>query len=481
MKLRQSQEELIGGVFEHDEQLCVAGMGAGKTGAVLHALNELHDRDVIDCALVLAPPLVAATVWPNEAPKWPDLRYAVDVRFAQTPAKREKLLLWLAESDSVSLRVGAISFHVCKWLKDKDYLIPRRCALVVDETSFFKDARAKNGKALRSIARRFPVRYGLTGTPRPNGWEDAWGQYQLLADSKLWRPFDEWRRRNFMPKDPHGYTWEVHDFRAKELERDVAPYTTTVDADLDMPPLNAGADHDTVVELPPKARAAYDDMEDKLIAKVVADRRAKHGEPAEEVLVAALSEGVASGKLSQIAQGYLYETDAETGKGAAVSELHDAKIEALREMIASAGGENLLIWYGYRHDIELAKRALGTKTLPVLGGGTSAAQGRRHIEAFSRGEIPYLLAHPASAAHGIDALKHGGRRMIWFCPTWSAEQYEQALKRLDRPGQTRPVFSHRVVAKDTVDELKVGRVEGKLTEQEEWRRVIRKVRKEMEG
>jgi SNF2 family DNA or RNA helicase len=90
-----------------------------------------------------------------------------------------------------------------------------------------------------------------------------------------------------------------------------------------------------------------------------------------------------------------------------------------------------------------------------------------------------LLAHPASAAHGIDGLKNACRRMIWFCPTWSAEQYDQALKRLHRPGQTRPVFSHQIVAKNTVDEIKVNRVAYKMQDQAEWARLIERVKKEI--
>ena len=65
--------------------------------------------------------------------------------------------------------------------------------------------------------------------------------------------------------------------------------------------------------------------------------------------------------------------------------------------------------------------------------------------------------------------------MIWFCPIWSPEQYDQTVKRLYRPGQTRTTYSHRIVAKDTVDELKVARVLGKMVDQDAYKALLERV------
>ncbi len=217
-------------------------------------------------------------------------------------------------------------------------------------------------------------------------------------------------------------------------------------------------------------------MEDELITKVA--RQLK--DDSDEVVVAAMMQAVASSKLAQIAQGYLYDKPEGEEKGAKVADLHEAKADALRDLLHSCEGENVLIWYGYRADIDLIQKVLGNCKLPILGGGTSPAQGKRWIEDFGKGLIPRLLAHPASAAHGIDDLKHNSRRMIWFCPTWSAEQYEQALKRLHRPGQTKPVFSHQIAARGTVDEVKLNRVAYKLEDQAHWASLISRIRREIQ-
>ena len=62
-----------------------------------------------------------------------------------------------------------------------------------------------------------------------------------------------------------------------------------------------------------------------------------------------------------------------------------------------------------------------------------------------------LLAHPASAGHGLN-LQFGGNVIVWFSLTWSLEFYQQANKRLHRSGQNKSVIIHHLIAKNTIDE-----------------------------
>lgn len=467
-QLRAAQHQIADRIYEHDSSLIVLGMGGGKTAAALTAISELIRDGHIRQAIVLAPPLVAATVWDKEVTKWEHLRHLRVVPVIGTPKQRLKLLNEPAD-------VFVFSLGVVKWLTDLLAKLPDGAPLLdflgIDETSTLKDPRGTGSKALRKVAPRFKIKVGLTGTPRSNGYEDLWPQMQIITGDKLWPPFDDWRRRNFMPLDHNGYNWKIHDFREREILQQVAPYVTTIeDKDMpELPPFNAGPDYDTVVDLPAAAFEVYQKMETKLIAKVIANLRAEVRLD-EELLIAALSQAIASSKLAQIAQGYLYDD------GEAVSQLHDAKVDALRDMHASAGADPTIICYGYRQDLPLINRALGVASLPTLGGGTSPAQGRKIIQAFGRGEIERLVMHPASAGHGVDELKDNCRRMIWFCPTWSAEQYAQTVKRIDRPGQTRHTFSHQIVARRTVDEVKLNRVAYKLEDQSHFQRLVNEVR-----
>lgn len=66
-------------------------------------------------------------------------------------------------------------------------------------------------------------------------------------------------------------------------------------------------------------------------------------------------------------------------------------------------------------------------------------------------QIDILLAHPASAAYGLN-LQQGGNHVVWFGLNWSLELYQQANKRLHRQGQTEKVIIHHLTVTGGVDE-----------------------------
>ena len=78
-------------------------------------------------------------------------------------------------------------------------------------------------------------------------------------------------------------------------------------------------------------------------------------------------------------------------------------------------------------------------------------EGPDTIERWNRKEIDILLAHPASAAYGLN-LQEGGHHVIWFGLTWNYEQYVQANARLHRQGQAEPVIVHHLVSEGTRDQ-----------------------------
>ena len=74
-----------------------------------------------------------------------------------------------------------------------------------------------------------------------------------------------------------------------------------------------------------------------------------------------------------------------------------------------------------------------------------------NITAWNEGKIPLMIAQPQSSGHGLN-LQAGGHIIVWFGLTWSLEQYQQANKRLDRQGQTKPVTVYHLITKNTIDE-----------------------------
>jgi hypothetical protein len=207
-----------------------------------------------------------------------------------------------------------------------------------------------------------------------------------------------------------------------------------------------------LVELPDAVMATYRTMARKLVAEV------------EGRSIEAASRLVATGKLAQLANGFVYDDGADDPVA-----VHSLKIDWLRELVESLDGEPLLIAYEFIEDLRAIRRAFGE--VPALGGETTAGEAERLVAAWNAGALPLLAFHPASAGHGLN-LQHGGARMAWLSPSWSAELTEQAIARIYRPGQTRHVTIHVCVAAGTVDEMKRDRVLGKMSAQEAFKRYL---------
>ncbi len=170
--------------------------------------------------------------------------------------------------------------------------------------------------------------------------------------------------------------------------------------------------------------------------------------------VVANTAAVLSNKLLQMANGAVY--DEERG----VKEIHDAKLDALEDVIEAANGHPVLIFYAYKHDLErIQKRFKQTRIL------RKGADGGKDITDWNIGKISLLAIHPASAGHGLN-LQDGGNIIVWYGLTWSLELYQQANARLHRQGQQRSVIIHHLVTEGTMDEDVMKAIEGKAAGQE---------------
>jgi hypothetical protein len=155
-------------------------------------------------------------------------------------------------------------------------------------------------------------------------------------------------------------------------------------------------------------------------------------------------------------QGFLYR-EGETAK-----QYDNAKLEVLREYVEDLEGEPVIVCFWYAEDLVQLRSIL--PDVPVLGSGGSDKASDALIDLWNAGKIPVLALHPASAGHGLN-LQFGGARMIWYSVPWSPELYAQTVKRLARPGQTRPVFVHHILADHWYEQLRMRRVWDKVAAQ----------------
>jgi SNF2 family DNA or RNA helicase len=447
--LRSYQQRAATYLYERDAAFLIAPLGAGKGAAALTAFAELSRDGHRRHALVVAPKLVATTVWPDEVAAWPHLAHLRIAVLDGSPERRRALL-----AAAPAREITAIGVDLVPWLVEElaGYADghPFFDALVIDETSRLKDPTGKRSRALLRIAGRFRTRWGLTGTPRPNSSRDLFMPTAIITDGALWgRAFVPWQKRHFRPRDPFGREWVALPGAEERIAADFGTVAMTVsDKDMpDLPPLNVVV---TPIRLPDAVMASYRTMARELFADI------------EGRSIEAASPLIATGKLAQLANGFLYDAGADDPV-----QVHDLKIEWLRELVDSLDGEPLLIAYEFVEDLRAIRRALGA--VPALGGLTPARDAAQFVAAWNAGTLPLLAFHPASAGHGLN-LQFGGSRMAWLSPSWSAELTEQAIARIYRPGQTRHVTIHVCVAAGTVDEMKRNRVFNKMTAQEAFRR-----------
>jgi len=455
-ELRGYQDRVAEHLYEHAATFAIIKMGGGKTASALTAAQEMIRDAVIRHGLILAPKRVAELVWPDEIKKW---EHTAGLKLAVLkggPAERLRIL-----KDAPGRHFTVCGIDNIQWLVEQLKVLPNSHPifdlLILDETSRFKSPTSKRAKALFSLIPRFQNRWGLTGTPRPNSAMDLFTPVKLITGGRLWgKSFYQWRQTRFSV-DWTGYKWTPLPGAEDRIQRELATVAITLaDGDMpELPRLNVVIDE---VELPDAARRVYRQMEAEMRATLANSEN-----------VIAVTDAVVTGKLAQIAQGFVYRgggVDPDAGPRT-VEHVHDAKFEWLVELVDALDGEPLIVVYEYLEDLRrIEERWPG---VPVIGAGHG--QVARAVTDWNDGKLPLLVLHAAAGGHGLN-LQHGGSRMAWLAPGWSPELWDQTIARLYRPGQSAAQVTVNIcVAKDTVDEIKRARVVDKLDRQdalEQW-------------
>jgi hypothetical protein len=140
------------------------------------------------------------------------------------------------------------------------------------------------------------------------------------------------------------------------------------------------------------------------------------------------------GKRLQICSGAVYTGDEDQWV-----KIHDAKIEALVEIVEEMQGEPLLVFYRFRHELERMHDA--------IDGILEIGQAEKWLK-----EGGTLAVHPESAAHGLNLHVGGCCRSVWFTLPDSQELWEQGNRRLARKGQTEEVRALVLAIQNTVED-----------------------------
>lgn len=453
------QELIIDHASQLDRSLVFAGMGLGKTVSTLTTIDNLILCGEDAPTLILAPLRVAKTTWPEEVRKWDHLSGLSVVPITGSEAERKAAL-------KIDAPVYSTNYENIAWLVDHygDRWPFRN--VVADEVTKLKSFRLRQGgkraQALGKLAHTKIKRFtGLTGTPAPNGLADLWGQAWFVdAGRRLGRTHDAFKQRWFRPS-PDGYGSVPLPGAQEQIEEALRDICLTVDAkdwfDLKEPIVN-----NIYVDLPVKARRMYKDMEKDLFMQL------------DEHEIEAFNAAAKTQKLLQVASGAVYldpqtESDIDRKHSKEWKEVHDAKIQVLEDIIEEAMGMPVLVAYHFKSDL--------ARLLAAFPKGRALDAHSSTIQDWNEGKIPVLFAHPASAGHGLN-LQHGGNILVYFTSDWNLENRQQILERIGpvrqlQAGFNRPVFVHNIIARDTMDEVVMERVETKASVQELFLRAMK--------
>lgn len=403
-------------------------MGLGKSATTLTAISDLIDGFAVNRVLIIAPLRVANTVWKQEAEKWAHLK-RLKVQIC-TGSERQRITSLQTTADVYVINRENVPWLVGHYQKKW----PFDC-VIIDESSSFKNSSSQRFRAIRKILPFTNYLVLLTGTPSPNGLLDLWSQiYMIDFGQALGRTKTAFTQR-FFESDYMGYKLTPREGADTKIHELIAPYVLSMKAE-DYLELPDRIDLVEKVTLSPKVLAAYKDFERTLFTEL------PDGEQIE-----ALSAAVLANKLLQWCNGAMYTDEHHNW-----AEVHTAKLDALEEIIEANEDENILVAYNYQSDLERLKKRFKTARLLDKDPQT--------IIDWNEGRIKLLLAHPASAGHGLNIQK-GGSMIVWFGLNWSLELDQQFNARLHRQGQTKPVRIIRIITEGCLDERVINVIESK--------------------
>jgi SNF2 family DNA or RNA helicase len=440
--------------------MLIVDMGLGKTVSTLTAISDLLMMgELSGPVLVVGPGRVVRTVWRQEALKWEHTQHLTFSLVGGEPHQRVRALakpadiyllsidnfVWLVQRMGLeppkkrgkrTLPTTAQMIALPKPPPEVDLDLADRFGMwVVDESSKFKDPTTQRFKYAEALTPKILYRVPLTGTPTPNKLLEIWSQaFVADAGKRLGPSYNRFRERFFYTDDYGGFNWVPRPGALEYVYKMLGDIALRLDgADwLALPPV---IDNIVKVELPPEARALYRDMERKMLIEL------ENG-----AVVEAVNAAIVSMKCHQLANGAIYDNEEDRTSWAFI---HDAKIEALEDILDEAGESPVLVVYGFKHD--LARLKVAYPDAPVF---SEARDVEGLVEEWNARKHRVMLIHAASAGHGLN-LQFGGNRLVFFCLTWSRENHDQVFERIGparQIGLVDNVIRHYIVAQDTVDE-----------------------------
>jgi Helicase conserved C-terminal domain./SNF2 family N-terminal domain. len=288
----------------------------------------------------------------------------------------------------------------------------RGCFVVFDECHYVKNSQSQRGKAALSLAKISTNFVLLSATPSSNGWIDTINYFLMFGFYKNKTQFMKrhaiYETKFFGNKTVKVVSgWKEQDY-LKQLYQSISTKLSK-DECLDLPPL---------------------------VFENVYFKKSKEYEIVRKDRVLETKEGkIAFDTIMKLQHGLRYYANQKDKM-------------SYTEMLAEGTEENIVIFYYYQQEKnDLIKLLSKSKTIYEVSGKINKLPDRKEWPNLKN--TVTLVQYQAGAA-GIE-LQYANV-VIFYTPTYSYQDYDQALGRCYRNGQTKKVTVYRYITKKSIEE-----------------------------
>ncbi len=405
--------------------------GTGKTRGHIDAFVGRLATSESDTLLVVCPKSLMEPAWVGDFRKFaPGIMTSTAFAENRAAAFEAKVPVFIINTDGVKW----LAKKTPTWIKKHFGL---KATLVVDESTAFKHHTSARSRALKKLAKHFPFRTLMTGTPITTSVTDIWHQMMILdRGERLGSRYTQFRNSTQIPVPRGGFThWEdkpeveetvaymIRDISIRHLFEEVMDvpenYSRTID-----------------FRLSRKVLLAYQAMENDAFLRL------------EQGNVSAVNAVVLNGKLLQIASGAVYGDGPRPDNTVLIdNNRHELVLDLVEERDHSVAFFN---WTHQRDELAKQAKRRGI-THEVLDGNTPHKERTRIVERFQAGDLRTVFLHPQTGVHGLTLTK--GTATIWASPRYEPDFLKQGIHRIYRGGQTRKTENILLAAQDTIEPL----------------------------
>jgi len=449
--------------FGDDEVAAIfTPMGSGKTKMVIDTAFNLYERGMIN-AVVYTTMKITVGRFHNELAKhgW-DNGYRLGIMTGGMNAAQKKEFERMRKHSGFKFLALNHEQMVLKKSKEqlKEFLKQNNVLWVMDESHKIKTPNRKRSKAAIDLSKYAKARRIMTGTSLTKNLLDLYTQFAFLDKEIIgFKNYTAFKHRYAVivkKKAALGHYYDdVVGFRnEQELIDKIRPFVFY-------------RRKDQCMDLPPKVyKIVEDEMtaeQKKLYKELITEKVAMAQEPPpeletpEEILLWAVENNVLIDgvnpltrliRLQQILHGKANDFELKTNR-----------YNTLLDVLESIGDEQVVIWANFRYEVEKIAETLGDNAVIHYGGMSDTAKAES-IDRFASGDVQYFVANPSSAGTGLDELSVANYE-VYFSNSHSFTNREQSEDRCHRIGTTKSVIITDIVAKGTIDELILERLEEK--------------------